>query len=46
MALGALAMCALLVVAITWWLLVAYPRLWILILGGAIMAIAGWMASS
>jgi uncharacterized membrane protein YfcA len=44
-ALGALAMCALIViavVAIVWWLLVAYPTLWVLILGGAIMAIVGW----
>jgi hypothetical protein len=45
MALGALAMCALIViavVAIVWWLLVTYPTLWVLILGGAIMAIVGW----
>jgi hypothetical protein len=44
-ALGALAMCALIViavVAIVWWLLVAHPTLWVLILGGAIMAIVGW----
>jgi hypothetical protein len=45
MALGALAMCALIViavVAIVWWLLVAYPTLWVLILGGALMVIVGW----
>jgi hypothetical protein len=35
MALGALAMCALIVIAVVaigWWLLVAYPTLWVLIL--------------
>jgi hypothetical protein len=43
--LGALAMCALIVIAVMatiWWLPVAYPTLWVLILGGAIMAIVGW----